>query len=149
MMMFIYIRGDLGLYWIVLLIILLLLSVISKDAVSYKGRSITHDGALRLGHVTWRYVTYSKSMPMITLYLKGTYGFQCHPTPMISYFWPVRCGFLKKNNNIFWYLTSKQYTKTHSLISEDFALEVLFYRYDVMRTLWYFIITITMHIVQQ
>ena len=31
-----------------------------------------------------------------------------------------------KINNIFWLLTSKQYTKTHSLISEDFALEVLF-----------------------
>ena len=31
-----------------------------------------------------------------------------------------------KINNIFWYLASKQYTKTHSLISEDFALEVLF-----------------------
>ena len=28
--------------------------------------------------------------------------------------------------NVFWHLTSKQYTKTHSLISEDFALEVLF-----------------------
>ena len=32
---------------------------------------------------------------------------------------------LWKINNIFWHLTSKQYTKTHSLISEDFALEVL------------------------
>ena len=31
-----------------------------------------------------------------------------------------------KINNVFWHLTSKQYTKTHSLISEDFALEVLF-----------------------
>ena len=31
-----------------------------------------------------------------------------------------------KINNIFWHLTSKQYTKTRSLISEDFALEVLF-----------------------
>ena len=31
-----------------------------------------------------------------------------------------------KINNIFWLLTSKQYTKNHSLISEDFALEVLF-----------------------
>ena len=31
-----------------------------------------------------------------------------------------------KLNNIFWYLTSKQYTKTHSLLSEDFALGVLF-----------------------
>ena len=29
-------------------------------------------------------------------------------------------------NNIFWHLTSKQYTKTHSFISEDFAFEVLF-----------------------
>ena len=29
-------------------------------------------------------------------------------------------------NNICWHLTSKQYTKTHSLISEDFALEILF-----------------------
>ena len=30
-------------------------------------------------------------------------------------------------NNIFWHLTSKQYTQTRSLISEDFALlEVLF-----------------------
>ena len=29
-------------------------------------------------------------------------------------------------NHIFCHLTSKQYTKTHSLISEDFALEVLF-----------------------
>ena len=28
--------------------------------------------------------------------------------------------------NVFWHLTSKQYTKTHSLISEDFAFEVLF-----------------------
>ena len=28
--------------------------------------------------------------------------------------------------NLFWHLTSKQYTKTHSLISEDFALEVLY-----------------------
>ena len=32
----------------------------------------------------------------------------------------------KKINNIFWHLTSKQYAETHSLISEDFALEVLF-----------------------
>ena len=31
-----------------------------------------------------------------------------------------------KINNVFWHLTSKQYTKTHSLISEDFTLEVLF-----------------------
>ena len=31
-----------------------------------------------------------------------------------------------KINNVFWHLTSKQYTKTHSLTSEDFALEVLF-----------------------
>ena len=31
-----------------------------------------------------------------------------------------------KINNVFWHLTSEQYTKTHSLISEDFALEVLF-----------------------
>ena len=31
-----------------------------------------------------------------------------------------------KNNNVFWNLASIQYTKTHSLISEDFALEVLF-----------------------
>ena len=31
-----------------------------------------------------------------------------------------------KINNIFRHLTSKQYTKTHSLISENFALEVLF-----------------------
>ena len=31
-----------------------------------------------------------------------------------------------KINNIFWHLTSKQYTKTHSLISEHFAFEVLF-----------------------
>ena len=31
-----------------------------------------------------------------------------------------------KINNVFWLLTSKQYTKTHSLISKDFALEVLF-----------------------
>ena len=29
-------------------------------------------------------------------------------------------------NNVFWHLTNKQYTKTHSLISEDFALEFLF-----------------------
>ena len=29
-------------------------------------------------------------------------------------------------NNVFWHLTSKQYTKTHTLISENFALEVLF-----------------------
>ena len=36
---------------------------------------------------------------------------------------------------IFCHLTSNQYTKTYSLISEDFALEVLFQRYDVMRTL--------------
>ena len=27
--------------------------------------------------------------------------------------------------NVFWHLSSKQYTKTHSFISEDFALEVL------------------------
>ena len=31
-----------------------------------------------------------------------------------------------KINSVFWHLTSKQYTKTHSLISENFALEVLF-----------------------
>ena len=31
-----------------------------------------------------------------------------------------------KNNNILRHLTSKQYTKPYSLISEDFALEVLF-----------------------
>ena len=30
-----------------------------------------------------------------------------------------------KLNNVFWHLTSKQYTKTHYLTSEDFALEVL------------------------
>ena len=29
-------------------------------------------------------------------------------------------------NNLFWHLTSKKYTKTHSLISEDFASDVLF-----------------------
>ena len=32
----------------------------------------------------------------------------------------------KKNNDIFSHLTSKQYTKTHSFISEAFAFEVLF-----------------------
>ena len=32
----------------------------------------------------------------------------------------------RKINNIFKHLTTKQYTKTHSLISENFALEVLF-----------------------
>ena len=42
--------------------------------------------------------------------------------------------------NIFLHLTSKQFTKTHSLISEDFAFEVLFQWYDVLRTLWYIII---------
>ena len=31
-----------------------------------------------------------------------------------------------KINNIFWHLSSQQYTKTHSFISEDFAFEVLF-----------------------
>ena len=31
-----------------------------------------------------------------------------------------------KINNIFWHLTTKQLTKNHSLISEDFALEVQF-----------------------
>ena len=31
-----------------------------------------------------------------------------------------------KINNVFWHLSSEQYTKTHSLISEDFAVEVLF-----------------------
>ena len=31
-----------------------------------------------------------------------------------------------KINNLFSHLTSKQYTKTHSLISEDFASDVLF-----------------------
>ena len=31
-----------------------------------------------------------------------------------------------KINNIFWNSTRKQYSKTHFLISEDFALEVLF-----------------------
>ena len=56
---------------------------------------------------------------------------------------------LWKINNIVWHFTIKQFTKTHSLISEDFALEVLFQRYDVMKTLWYIIIMITMHIVQQ
>ena len=35
-------------------------------------------------------------------------------------------GHLKKNNDIFSHLTSKQYTKTRSFISEDFAFEVLF-----------------------
>ena len=30
-----------------------------------------------------------------------------------------------KINNAFWHLTSTQYAKTHSLISEDFTLEVL------------------------
>ena len=49
-----------------------------------------------------------------------------------------------KINNIFWHLTSKQCTETHSLTSEDFALEVLFQRYDVMMTLWYIVIMITM-----
>ena len=33
------------------------------------------------------------------------------------------------------HLTTKQYTESDSLISADFALEVLFKRYDVMRTL--------------
>ena len=37
--------------------------------------------------------------------------------------------------NIFLNLTSKQFTKTHSLIFEDFAFEVLFQWYDVLRTL--------------
>ena len=37
-----------------------------------------------------------------------------------------------KINNIFWHLTSKQYTKTHCLISEDFALEILFQKYDMI-----------------
>ena len=49
-----------------------------------------------------------------------------------------------KINNVFWHLTNKQYTETHSLSSEEFACEILFQRYDVMRTLWYIIITITM-----
>ena len=31
-----------------------------------------------------------------------------------------------KINNLFWRLTSKQYTKAHSLISKDFASNVLF-----------------------
>ena len=31
-----------------------------------------------------------------------------------------------KINNIFWHLSSKQYTKTDYFISEDFAFEVLF-----------------------
>ena len=33
-----------------------------------------------------------------------------------------------KINNVFWHLTNKQYSRptTHSLISEDYALEVLF-----------------------
>ena len=31
----------------------------------------------------------------------------------------------EKINNVFWHLASKQYTKTHLLISEDFASEVL------------------------
>ena len=34
-----------------------------------------------------------------------------------------------KINNIFWHLSSKQYTKTDSIISEDFAFEVLFWWY--------------------
>ena len=54
-----------------------------------------------------------------------------------------------KINNVFWHLTSEQYTKTHSLISENFALKVLFEKCNVMRTLWYIILTITMHIVQK
>ena len=54
-----------------------------------------------------------------------------------------------KINKVFLHLTSKQYTETHSLSSDKFAWEVPFERYDVMRTLWYIIITITMVIVQQ
>ena len=32
---------------------------------------------------------------------------------------------LLKINNIIWHLSSKQYTKTHSFISEDFAFKVI------------------------
>ena len=39
----------------------------------------------------------------------------------------------------FEHLTSKQDTEFGSMISDDFALEVLFLGYDVMGTLWYII----------
>ena len=42
-------------------------------------------------------------------------------------------------------ITSKQDTETDSLISEDFTLEIVFQRFDVMRTLWYNIIMINAH----
>ena len=41
----------------------------------------------------------------------------------------------EKNLACFEHLTTKQYNETDSLISEDFALEVLFQRYEMMRTL--------------
>ena len=58
-------------------------------------------------------------------------------------------GIFETLTTYFEHLTSKQYVETDSLISEDFSLEALFQRYDVLSTLWYIMITIKMHIVEQ
>ena len=54
-----------------------------------------------------------------------------------------------KVTTAFEHLSSKQDTESDSLMSEDFTLAVIFWRNDVMMTLWYIITMIAMHIVEQ
>ena len=61
--------------------------------------------------------------------LKGLKGFQCRPTPgdplqCLVKLDPLDVNF-EKLTMYFEHLTGKQYTETDSLISEDFALEIL------------------------
>ena len=49
-------------------------------------------------------------------------------------------GIFEKLTTDLEHLTSKQDTKTDSLMSEDFIFDVVFWRYESMRTLWYIII---------
>ena len=46
-------------------------------------------------------------------------------------------------------LRSKQNAENNSLISDNCTLEVVFEGYVVMRTLWYIIIVLAMHIAEQ
>ena len=58
-----------------------------------------------------------------------------HSNAKLNYTRPVKCDF-KKMTTYLEHLISKQYTEGNSFISEDFALEIIYYMYDAMRTLW-------------
>ena len=76
--------------------------------------------------------------------------YQCRPTPTLVNLDRLDVNFWKiKKQTYFEHLTGKQFTETDYLISEELPLEVLFWRYDVIRTLWYIIIMITVHIVEE